>query len=356
MRAFLESDEAFPYPLPGRWKKHVSEAFLEVRARMAATEPGADASTPVKPPPRLRRWYLAAAAVAAMAAAAWVLGSTWQGQQPPRPTAREISDLPPGGNHAVLTLAGGEKILLNGSGNGVIARQGTARVIRKDSARLVYSAEAAPAVPVYNTVTTPPGGQYRVVLSDGTRVWLNAASSLRFPSAFSSDKREVSLTGEAYFEVAREKSAPFTVRANGLRVDVLGTDFDMMTYDQEPAAKVTLVEGAVRVTAKQQRVTLAPGEQAWLEAGTIHRVAGADVAGATAWTRNRFWFNDADISEVMRTLSRWYDVAVEVRGNIPQHFDGQISRDMPVSRVFEALEATTHLHYRIQEGKIIVSP
>ncbi len=209
----------------------------------------------------------------------------------------------------------------------------------------------------YNTISTPRGGQYEVVLSDGTKVWLNAQSSIRFPSAFKGNIREVEVSGEAYFEVEENSRKPFRVIANNLTVEVLGTHFNMMAYKNEPVSTVTLLEGAVKVKTGRQHMTLAPGQQAQLNGqGQLRKNEQADLQGILAWKNNQFWFNDDDIQTVMRKIERWYDIDVVIKGNIPQHFVGTIPRNINISKVFHVLQATSHIQYTIEDNKLIVSP
>lgn len=279
-------------------------------------------------------------------------------------------DLPPGGNKAVLTLANGKKIALNTVQKGIVMVQGNAHIVKLNNGQLAYNKASSSSNPqnevVYNTISTPRGGQYEVVLSDGTKVWLNAQSSIRFPSAFSGDARKVEITGEAYFEVASlpispdeggQSAIPFIVKVDGMTVKVLGTHFNIMAYKNEPLSKVTLLEGAVRVKKGRQNIILEPGQQAQLNRqGRLHKNDNVDLHGAIAWKNNQFWFNNDDIQTVMRKISRWYDIDVVIEGNIPQHFVGTIPRDVNVSKIFHVLQATSHIDYTIKGNKMIVSP
>lgn len=295
--------------------------------------------------------------------------------------AAQQKDIAPGGNKAVLTLANGKTIMLDSAAKGAIAQQGNTQVLKLNSGQISYQHVKTHATEAaYNTLAVPRGGKYQIILPDGSKVWLNAASSIRFPTAFNGNDRDVEITGEAYFEIAKNPDKPFIVKLlpslSGERqgeVEVLGTHFNVDAYNDEPTAKVTLLEGKVRVsqlttgssTSFRLRSTnglatsqiLEPGQQAQLnKEGSIKVVNDADINEAVAWKNDLFWFNDSNIQEVMRQLSRWYNVDVVIKGNITKHFTGSIPRNVNVSKVFEVLQATGGIHFEIQNGKIIVSP
>lgn len=267
-------------------------------------------------------------------------------------------DIAPGGNKATLTLADGTKITLDSTKMGIISIQGNTKVIKQNNGLLTYNkSQARQSQTLFNTISTPKGGQYQIVLSDGTKVWLNAASSIRFPSEFSGKSREVVVTGEAYFEVTSDPEMPFNVLVNGVTVRVLGTHFNVMAYKDEPVVKVTLLEGAIKVTEGDKSALLKPRQQLQISpTGKLITVENVNMQGIIAWKNNQFWFHDDSIQTVMRALSRWYNMKVVIEGEIPQHFGGYISRDLYVSQVVEALQATSHIQYKIQDSTIIVSP
>jgi len=309
-----------------------------------------------------RIWYYYAAAVLfgllVMGGYLWIVRSP--GEQVA--VRKEIpvrlqNDRPPGGNKAVLTLGDGSSIVLDSISRGVLAQQGASKIIKLDSGRLAYNLLAEkPTGMVYNKLTTPRGGQYHLVLSDGTQVWLNAASSLRYPAAFNGRDREVELTGEAYFEVAKDKSRPFKVQTvNDMEVNVLGTHFDIMTYEDEPVLKTTLLEGSVRVTKGTTGKTIRPGQQVRSNAkGDLQVLDNVDLEEAVAWKNGYFQFHIADIETVMRQLSRWYDVDVYYEGKKPEgHFVGEISRNNNISDVLKMLEVNG-VHFRVEGRKLIV--
>jgi ferric-dicitrate binding protein FerR (iron transport regulator) len=209
----------------------------------------------------------------------------------------------------------------------------------------------------FQTVVTPRGGQYRLVLPDGSKVWLNASSSLKFPRSFNGKQRQVVLTGEAYFEVAKNAAMPFEVAVNDMRVEVLGTHFNIMSYKEEESINTTLLEGSVRVRMGAAGNLLRPGEQASLYKTTEKiSVSGVDVDQAIAWKNGLFLFEGATIESVMKEIARWYDVDVVYKGKFSQHFRGMISRSVNISQVIKMLELTSEAHFKIDGRTITVMP
>jgi len=273
-------------------------------------------------------------------------------------------DLLPGSNKAILTLADGSRVILDDAKRGKIASQQNVVITKDQSGELVYQAaktsqtEDLPPVEknVMNTLATPRGGQYQIVLPDGTRVWLNSASSLKYPTTFAGNDRRVELNGEAYFEVSKDPSKPFYVKTATQTVTVLGTHFNINSYADEIAAKTTLLEGSVRITGNTNGATakLKPGEQAVNTINAIDVKENADIDEAVAWKNGKFLFRNTDLHTIMRQLSRWYDVDVEYQGNVAQkHYRGRISRNVPVSEIFEILK-TSGINFTIDGRKIIV--
>ncbi|GGA91903.1 iron dicitrate transporter FecR [Puia dinghuensis] len=268
----------------------------------------------------------------------------------------------PGGNKAVLTLGDGSTIVLDSAKDGMLALQGNAKVVKVDAGVLAYDARDKAATGVmYNTIATPYGGQYQVVLPDGSKVWLNAASSLRFPTAFAGKERRVELTGEGYFEIAPEPSKPFIVHiAAGEDVQVLGTSFNIMAYSNEEHSATTLVTGKIRVMPEggAGAVEIEPGRQAIVDRGThVLRVTDANVDQAIAWKNGLFRFHETGIRELMRQVERWYNVEVvyQTNGN-DQDFSGIVSRSKNIDELLHTLELTNTVHFRIEGRKIIVLP
>ncbi|TWF40609.1 FecR family protein [Chitinophaga polysaccharea] len=276
-----------------------------------------------------------------------------------RPVITKLVTTTAGSNKAVLTLSNGEHLLLNDQAAGTIARQGTLQVIKNEDGSLSYTGSGSDTLgDTYNTLTIPPGNQYHVTLPDGTGVWLNAASSIRYPLSFSGNKRNVDIDGEAFFEVAQNAAAPFEVNAGSMQVLVLGTTFNIMAYKDENSIKTTLIDGVVKVVSKESSQQLKPGLQAILPNGENNfHIVPADLKEVLAWKEGEFRFYDTDIASIMRQVARWYDVEIVYRGAIPQNkFYGVIPRQHNVSQLLEVLEVTRHVHFRIDGRKIIVMP
>lgn len=270
---------------------------------------------------------------------------------PTQQITRVHSDIAPGHNQATLTLANGQKIILTKGLKGQLATQG-ATVIQANTNDISYRAEKTPIQISYNTLTTARGERspYPLVLADGTKVWLNAASSITFPTAFLGKERIVKLTGEAYFEVAHNDQHTFKVESAGQVTEDIGTHFNIMSYADEPAAKVTLAEGAVKVNGR----LLHPGEQSINSNGTI-KIADANVGFEMAWKDGYFRFSDAPITEVMRELARWYNIEVVYEGQqTRERFNAKISRFKNISVVLHILEKTEGVHFKIEGRRITV--
>jgi ferric-dicitrate binding protein FerR (iron transport regulator) len=312
--------------------------------------------------PIYRKWWMAAAAAVLLLLAGgwWFVQGSHNKQQPSIAATPKVPDIAPGGNKAILTLADGTQVVLDSANNGALTKQGNVTVIKLDDGQLAYNASStSTSALTYNTVTTPRGGQYQLVLSDGTKVWLNAASSLRFPTAFVGSERKVEMTGEGYFEVAHNDKKPFLVRAGGMDVEVLGTHFNINAYEDEGAVKTTLLEGKVRASAANgQAVVLKPGEQARLFDGDaqLSKRNNADLDEVIAWKNQMFVFNSAPLASVMRQIERWYDVEVEYQGHIPQdRFIGTITRNTNLSEVLKVLEYS-NVRFKVEGKKITVMP
>lgn len=266
------------------------------------------------------------------------------------------NDVAPGGNKAVLTLANGEKIILNDAKKGELAAQSGVMVTKLVDGEIVYAAKPGEAVTTSaNSIATPRGGQYQVVLPDGTKVLLNAASVLTFPVSFAAAKeRRVELKGEAYFEVAKMK-IPFIVSTNKEEIKVLGTHFNVSNYADESVSKTTLIEGSVLINALGTSKILTPGQQALVGNGGL-TVAEANIEEVMAWKNGYFMFESEDIESVMRKVSRWYDVEVVFEGNVPKDkFGGTVSRFSNISKVLKILQLTNKVHFKIEERRVIVT-
>jgi ferric-dicitrate binding protein FerR (iron transport regulator) len=337
-------------PEPGPWSERIRQ---QLQAKIQ----------PLKVIPFYKRWLPKVAAAALLLICA---GAVWRyylhtKEVPPADVPSKIlaqQDMPPGGNRAVLTLANGSTVLLDSTANGDIPTQGATKVI-KVNGQLIYQANSADARSVsYNTVSTPRGGQYKIVLPDGTLVWLNAASSLRFPTAFTGNERVVTLNGEGYFEVAHQRgNMPFKVQLSDGAVEVLGTHFNIMAYHNEARVKTTLLEGAVNVVHGAHTARLRPGQQASWEtvAHSSIQVNNTNAEEAVAWKEGYFQFNRAGLEEVMRQLQRWYNVELryEGEGGRQREFWGKIPRDARLSEALKILELS-NIHCTIAGDTIII--
>lgn len=320
--------------------------------------------TPIVKPLRSHLWRrlaVAASLLLVLSAGAWLLWRSNTGR-PQTDVTQVQHTVVPGGQRALLTLSDGTVIPLDSAANGTLARQGNMNILKLDSGRLAYSPAASEAAgaTVFNTLATPRGGQFRVILPDGSRVWLNAASSIRYPTTFTGKERRVELSGEAYFEVEGNSNTPFKVALNGGgEVLVLGTHFNINAYNDEELQKTTLLEGAVVVAVAGRRQMLRPGEQAQVQPANASAgitVRQTDVEEAVAWKNGYFQFNQADLRAVMRQIARWYDVEISYEGPVPERkFWGDISREANIADVLKVLE-TSRVHFRIEGKKIIVTP
>ncbi|MEP7230299.1 MAG: FecR domain-containing protein [Ginsengibacter sp.] len=267
-----------------------------------------------------------------------------------------LQDVPPGKTGAVLTLSDGSKIVLD-SLQGSVGLQGHSQVINKNGL-LSYSVKNNSSEVVYNTMSTPVGRQYQVVLADGTKVWLDAASSITYPTSFPGDDRKVSIKGEAYFEVVHDARKPFHVMINDLEVRVLGTHFNINAYENEDAIKTTLIEGSVKVIKSNSNILIVPGQQAIAINGNNDvplQKKEVDLDEVMAWKNSKFNFLDADIKSVMRQLERWYGVTASYEGNVTsEEFVGVISRNVNISQILAMLEKTGTVRFKIQGKNIIV--
>lgn len=277
------------------------------------------------------------------------------------------NDVNPGTTKAVLTLADGSKITLDGAQKGKLAEQSGMSVAKTAEGKLVYTVANADqaAADTYNTLETPKGGEYQLHLPDGTKVWLNAASSLKYPASFTNAReRKVILVGEAYFEVAHNKNSPFKVVTDKQVIEVLGTHFNVNAYSNEPETKTTLLEGAVDVvqlTSNAAQQTLAkhfvlkPGQQAQVGVGIA--VVNVDAETAVAWKNGDFILKDEDFKATMRRIARWYDVDVIYDESAPEDLElgGWVSRSKNISAVLKVIESTGKVHFKVQGRRITVT-
>ncbi|MBS1563796.1 MAG: FecR domain-containing protein [Bacteroidetes bacterium] len=281
--------------------------------------------------------------------------------------ARPVSDeVVPGGYKATLTLADASEVPLDADNGSASWQQGQAHVSNVNGRELVYSGPATQTdknAVIYNKVSTPRGGQYQIVLPDGSKVWLNAASTLRFPIAFAGEERNVLLTGEAYFEVNSHPSAggqqnmPFTVTVGGNKVTVLGTHFNIKAYDDEKTLRTTLLEGAVKISSGQASSLLKPGQQAQIQSNATGlglpsatiRVVKTDAANAVAWKDGFFAADASDVPGFLRQVARWYDLDLEIQTPVLplKQFGGKISKDQTIADLVKILE-TNGIHVKVE--------
>lgn len=360
------------------------EAWVNIIEKMMAKEPAMASYDPSKWEPvvdELKRrnadrapvvkmksqrrftWWAAAAAVLLIAGYIGLQTHNVQGPMADTPTP-VIHDLPPGSNKAVLTTSDGSTIILDDASIGVLSKEGNTEVVKLADGQLAYKTgkDATDAIS-YNTMSTPRGGQYQLILPDGTAVWLNAASSITYPTAFAGDKRVVSITGEAYFEVASQMNKsgksklPFIVEIKDLNtsIEVLGTHFNVNAYTDELSIKTTLLEGAVKVSSAGISEKLGPGQQTQtFRDGRMKFLGKVNTKEAVAWKNGGFYFDGADIQTIMRQIERWYNVTVKFNGDIPQgHYKGQPSRNLSLSKMLQVLKYSG-LKYEIEGTTITI--
>jgi transmembrane sensor len=326
----------------------------------------------------LRKWGWAAASIILALSLGVYLLTTKNNRTLPPADVVQAAEIAPGKNGAVLTLADGSQVVLDSLGNGVVAAQNGAQVVLKGGALAYDPNGAANGDVAYNTMSTPKGRQFQVTLPDGTKVWLNAASSLRYPTAFTGRERKVTVTGEAYFEVAHNANLPFVVNVNDKEeVTVLGTHFNINAYENEKAIHTTLLQGSVKVGSRQwavgsgekaegsrqkaetkeQSVVLKPGEQVSLShTSQLSQPIPVQTGEVIAWKNGLFNFEGASLGEIMRQLERWYDIEVSYEKGIPNvEFEGKMTRDVPLSDLLSMLERSD-IHFKVEGRKLIVLP
>lgn len=308
----------------------------------------------IAPRPRRIRWIrIAAAAVLGIVAIGVYL------LQMPTPTGQQSAKIkiqqpasdvaPPATNKATLTLGNGRVIVFDNAGTGSLAPQGAVNASKINEGKLVYANVAS--MVEYHTLNVPRGSKpMQLTLTDGSEVWLNAASSITFPTIFSGNERNVSITGEAYFEVAKNTSKKFLVSANGTTTEVLGTHFNINAYGNESSVKVTLLEGSVQVNGS----VIKPRQQALSENGNVQVIDAVNIEQVMAWKNGMFEFNETDIQSIMRQIERWYDVDVMFDDTITQHFNGTIQRQVNASKILNMLEKTGGVRFSIEGKKVKV--
>jgi len=332
----------------------LEESYHDLKSRIAQKQ------QPEKAHDRFYRGWLKYAAAVVIFTSVAVL---WYNQK--KPDAQQLSNTPntaitPGGNKAMLTLADGLKISLADAAKGQLKNQAGIIVTKTAEGEIVYTSAAvtngsAPTVNSYNSIETPPGGQYKVILPDGSKAWLNAASSLKYPTNFAGHERRVLMTGEVYFEIAKNKHKPFLVVSAGQEIAVLGTHFNVNAYTDEPAARTTLLEGSVRMVSlkTKETVLLKPGQSAEL----LDHIAitQADIDKEMAWKNGDFIFKDETLISIMRKVARWYNVDVAFQPGLTSlKFDGMVSRSRNISAVLNMIASTGKVHFKTEGRRITV--
>lgn len=309
------------------------------------------------------QWAAAAAVLLLTAGISYFLVDVQPKNNPDQNTVKVHhlkKDATPGIDGAVLTTASGDQILLDNAANGVVASEKNTHVLKQGS-QLIYSGsgQIKDDLESLNTLSTLKGRKFQLVLADGTKVWLDAASSITYPVVFTGKQRKVKVTGQLYFEVAKDKSKPFIVEAGETSIKVYGTHFNVDAYEDEPAIKTTLLEGSVKISVSNQSLMLKAGQQAVsgkVNSRSIHLDKDVDTEAVIAWKSGLFQFDNADLPTVLRQLARWYDMQIVYFGEIPiRRFDGKIGRDLNLSQVLKLLEKM-QVRFSIKENKLIVQP
>lgn len=270
-------------------------------------------------------------------------------------------DKEPGSNKAVLKLGNGKEIILDSSNDGLLASQGGTKISKTADGMLMYDAASGGETNVVgksyiNTLSTPAGGQYKIILPDNSEVWLNSSSSISFPAVFTGAERKVTLTGEAYFEVSKDKNHPFKVKAGKAEVAVLGTHFNIMSYADEPRSEVSLAEGSVRVNLERNSQLLVPGQQASFSGSSDHiSLKNIDPEEVADWKNGYFQFDNTPVEQVMRQIKRWYNIEVVYQDVKPGlYITGMISRTKKLSKILEMLKETSGLEFEVEAKQITV--
>lgn len=319
-------------------ERNTERSLQEVKQRLQFTRP-----SKVIP---LWRYAAAACVVLLLGAGIYYFGFRDKGSTV-TPTGTETADILPGKASATLTLADGKKIDLTYLRDTIINRE-----VRIENGVVVYS--NAVSDPEMHEISIPRKGFYELVLPDGSKAWINSSSSIRYPSRFTGNERRVMVTGETYFEVAKDADHPFIVSVNGVDITALGTAFNINAYPNEDGLRITLSEGKINVNASQRNEQLQPGQQITIRPGEWD-IRTVDISPVVAWTKNQFKLKNSSIEEVMRMAERWYDAKIIYKGKVTDHFTGTIDRNVPISQLLKLLEATGQVHFQIEGDSIIVT-
>lgn len=317
-------------------------SMLMETARNTPKDPAEKADTVTRIIPMWSRFAAAASILLVIAlGGTWIVDKLVSKRSAGTIGAMVIPDLGPGGERAVLTLSDGSTVLLDTAAQGILATQARTNVFKLADGRIVYRQTGKETAKVlYNTITTPRGGEYSIILPDSTRIWLNAESSVRFPVQFTGDERKIEITGEVFLEVAKDHSMPFRVVTGTTTIEVLGTSFNVRAYPDESSTGTTLIEGSVKVMTASEVRHIAPGQRAETGSNGIITVDdNVDIEEITAWKNGVFLFNSKSIHEIMNEIGRWYDVSIEYgEGPFDKTFSGIVSRKSNVSQVLSLME------------------
>lgn len=315
-------------------------------------------------PKKMGQWFRMSAAAVVLFTLTTLLYFYFQGKEKAEYAMEDISSIKPGTNKATLTLSDGSEISLSDTKSGEITVEAGQRISKSDDGKIIYSLTTGKKTEKdiqsvqFNTIATPKGGKFNILLPDGTMVWLDAASSLRYPVNFVGNERKVELMGQAYFEVAKNKGKSFKVVTGNQEVQVLGTHFNVNAYSDQPAILTTLLEGSVKVAIRNTNLTqlLKPGQQSALE-GKYFQVKEVDLDETIAWKRGFFVFDNDDVTTVLHKLERWYDVEITSEGELDHiKIGGTISRDKNLSEVLRVLQLTRKIKFKTEGRRIIAMP
>ncbi len=319
-------------------ERNTERSLQEVKQRLQFTRP-----SKVIP---LRRYAAAACVVLLLGTGIYYFGFRDNGSTVTS-TGTETADILPGKASATLTLADGKKIDLTNLRDTIINRE-----VRIENGVVVYSNTVSE--PEMHEISIPRKGFYELVLPDGSKAWINSSSSIRYPSRFNGNERRVTVTGETYFEVAKDAVHPFIVSVDGVDITALGTAFNVNAYPNEDGLRITLTEGKINVNASQRNEQLLPGQQIIIRPGEWD-IRTVDSSPIIAWTKNQFQLKNTSIEEVMRMAERWYDAKIVYKEKVTDHFTGTIDRNVPISQLLKLLEATGQVHFQIEGETIIVT-